>query len=102
MYPFYGFDMVDHDILLRKLSRFGIKNTEHKWFSSYLGNRWQCCRVNGITPNIENKTCGVPLGSCLGHLIFLLYINGLPFALKCSQVTMHADDTNLAHSAKDV
>ena len=97
-----AFDTVDHDILLEKLSHYGIKNTELKWFSSYLGNRRQCCRVNGITSNFENITCGVPQGSCLGHLLFLLYINDLPFALKCSKVIMYADDTSLTHSAKDV
>ena len=85
-----------------KLSHYGIKNTEHKWFSRYLGNRRQCCRVNGITSTVENITCGVPQGSCLGPLLFLLYINDLLFALKCSKVTMYADDTGLAHSAKDV
>ena len=97
-----AFDTVDHDILLGKLSQYGIKNTEHKWFSSYLGNRRQCCRINGITSNFENITCGVPQGSCLGPLLFLLYINDLPCVLKCSKVTMYADDTSLAHSAKDI
>ena len=97
-----AFDTVDLDILLGKLSHYGIKNTKHKWFSSYLGNRRQYCRVNGITSNVENITCGVPHGSCLGPLLFLLYINDLSFALKCSKVTMYADDTSFAHSAKDV
>ena len=97
-----AFDTVDHDILLEKLSHYGINNTEHKCFSSYLGNRRQCCRVNGITSNFENITCRVPQGSCLGPLLFLLYINDLPCVLKCSKVTMYADDTSLAHSAKDI
>ena len=97
-----AFDTVEHDFLLGKLSHYGIKNNEHKWFSSYLRNRRQCCRVNGITSNIEKITFGVPQGSCLGPLLFLLYINDLPVALKCSKVTMYADDTSLAHSAKDV
>ena len=97
-----AFDTVDHDILLGKLSHYGIKNTEHNWFSSYMGNRWQCCRVNGITSNVEYISCGVPQGSCLGPLLFLLYINDLQFALKCSKVTTHAGDTSLAHSAMDV
>ena len=97
-----AFDTNDHDILLEKLRHYGNKNTEHKWFSSYLGNRWQCCRVNGITSKVENITCGVPQGSCLGPLLFILYINDFPLALKCSKVTMYADDTSLAHSAKDV
>ena len=94
-----AFEIVDHDILLRKLSHYGTKNNEHKWFLSYLGNRRQCCRVNGITSDVENITCGVPQGSFLGPLPFLLYINDLTFALKCSKVTMYADDTSLAHSA---
>ena len=97
-----AFDTVDHDILLEKLSHYVIKNTERKWFSSYFGNRRQCCRVNGITSNIENIICGVPQGSCHGPLLFLLYINDLPFAVKCSKVAMYADDTSLTHSAKDV
>ena len=97
-----AFDTVDHDILLEKLSHYGIKNTEHKWFSFYVGNRRQCCRVNGITSNFENITCGVPQGSCLGPLLFLLYINDMPCVLKCSKVTMYTDDSSLAHSAKDV
>ena len=97
-----AFDTLDHDILLGKLSHYGIRNTEHKWFSSYLANRQQCCRVNGITSNVENIICGVPQGSCLGPLLFLLYISDLPCALKCPKVTMYADDTSLAHSAKDV
>ena len=96
------FDTVDHDILLGKLSHYGITNIEHKWFSSYLGNRRQCCRVNGITSNVENMTCRIPQGSFLGPLLFLHYITDLPFALKCSKATMSADDTSLAHSAKDV
>ena len=96
------FDTVDYDILLDKISHYGIKNTEHKWFSSYLGNGRQCCRVNGITSNAENITCGIPQVSCLGPLLFLLYINDLPCALKCSKITMYVDDTSLAHSAMDV
>ena len=100
--PKKTFDTVDRDILLRKLSLYGTKNTEHKWFSSYLGNRRQCCRVNGITSYVENITGGIPQGSCLGPLLFLLFINDLPFALKCSKVAMYADDNSLAHTAKDV
>ena len=97
-----AFDTVDHDILLGKLSHNGIKNTEDKWFSSYLGNRRQCCRVIGITSNVESITCGVLQGSWLGPFLFILYINDLPFALKCSKAKMFADDTSLARTAKDV
>ena len=97
-----AFDRVDHDILLGKLSHYGITNTEHKWFSSYLGNKLQCCTVNGTASIVENVACGVPQGSCLGPLLFLHYINDLPCAFKCSKATMYADDTSLAHSAMDI
>ena len=68
-----AFDMVDHVILIGNLSHYGIKDTDCKLFLSYLGKRRQCCRVNGITSNVENITCGVPQGSCHGPLLFLLY-----------------------------
>ena len=97
-----AFDTVDHEILIKKLRHYGIKNTELKWFCSYLDNNEHCCKVNGKLSNIEYVTCGVPQGSYLGPLMFLLYINDMPYALKCSKVTMYADDTSLAYSAKNV
>ena len=97
-----AFDTVDHEILISKLSHYGVKNTELKWFCSYLSNRRQCCKVNGESSNFEYLRCGVPQGSCLGPLLFLLYINDMPYALKYSKTTMYADDTSLAYSAKSV
>ena len=70
-----------------------------EWFSSYLDNRKQHCRVNGTTSSIENIDIGVPQGSCLGPLLFLLYINDLPFALKKAKATTHADDTAISYSS---
>ena len=96
------FDTVDHEILIKMLSHYGVKNTELKWFCSYLSNRRQCCKVNRVSSNFEYIRCGVPQGSCLGPLLFLLYINDMPCALKCSKITMYADDTSLAYSAKSV
>ena len=96
-----AFDTVDHQILLEKLSYYRVRNTEQKWFLSYLRNRRQCCEVNGIISNVENITCDVPQGSCLGPLLLLIYINDLPCALKC-KVTMYADDTSVVHSAYDI
>ena len=97
-----AFDTVDHEILIKKLSHYGAKNTELKWFCLYLSNRRQCCKVNGVSSNFEYIRCGVPKGSCLGPLLFLLYINDMPCALKCSKITMYANDTSLAYSAMSV
>ena len=77
----------------------GITGHAHKWFSSYLDNRKQYCRVNGTTSSIENVDIGVEQGSCLGPPLFLLYINDLPFALKRAKATMYADDTAISYSS---
>lgn len=64
-----GFDTVDHEIFLGKLSHYEDMNIELVWFLSYLRDRRQCCKVNGIISNLEIKAYGVPQGSCLGPLI---------------------------------
>ena len=97
-----AFDTVDHDILLAKLRKYGVDNLEFAWFSSYLTNRRQYCRVNGVSSKTEDIRCGVPQGSCLGPLLFLIYINDLPFSLKKGKVTMYADDTSISYSSKNM
>ena len=97
-----AFDTVDHSILLEKLSLYGIRGIELEWFRSYLSGRKQCCKVNGHISNIESIRYGVPQGSCLGPLLFLIYINDLPLALDNAKVTMYADDTSISYSSKSV
>ena len=58
--------------------------------------------MNGVASNMEDIKCGVPQGSCLGPLLFLIYINDLPFALKNKEVTMYADDTSISYSSKNI
>ena len=97
-----AFDTVDHSILLEKLSLYGIRGIELEWFRSYLSGRKQCCKVNGHISNIESIRYGVSQGSCLGPLLFLIYINDLPLALDNAKVTMYADDTSISYSSKSV
>ena len=86
-----AFDTVDHQILFAKLNHYGIRGISNDWFKSYLSNRHQYVSINGY----ESGYCGVPQGSALGLLLFLLYINDLNQTIKSCQVHHFADDTNL-------
>ena len=97
-----AFDTVDHEILLEKLKMYGVTDLEHDWFTSYLDNRKQFCRINGSSSDVKGINCGVPQGSCLGPLLFLIYINDLPFSLQKSHVSMYADDTTISLSSKSI
>jgi hypothetical protein len=82
--------------------QFGITNVELDWFSSYLTNREQVCIVNGITSTPKKIVCGVPQGSIVGPLLFLLYINDLPDCLDKTTPRLYADDTQIFSAAKDL
>ena len=97
-----AFDTVDHDILCKKLELYGVQQRELSWFKSYVSNRKQFCRVNGVDSDIGKIEVGVPQGSCLGPLLFLIYINDLPEAVQGASVTMYADDTSLCHQSHDL
>ena len=95
-----AFDTVDHQILCGKLESYGVLHRELAWFGSYLSNRDQYYRVNGVDSQIENIDIGVHQGSCLGSLLFLVYINDLPRAVKNSTTSMYAGDTSLCFKSK--
>ena len=97
-----AFDTIDNEIILRKLSYFGADQATIKWFQSYLSDRTQRCNVNGSLSTTSTVTCGVPQGSILDPLLFLMYINDLPNCLRDAAPRMFADDTNITLSAKTV
>ena len=97
-----AFDTVNHQILLKKLEAYGIRGIPLEWFTSYLENRQQYVAIDDIKSPRQVMTCGIPQGSTLGPLLFLIYINDLP---KCSDsltFRVFADDTNLFASARDL
>ena len=90
-----AFDTVDHCILLDKLYCFGIRRIVHDWFVSYLSNRQQSVIYNGHESKLEVMRCGVPQGSILGPMLFLLYINDLTNVSSFFMPILYADDTKL-------
>ena len=97
-----AFDTVDHEILLLKLSHYGIRGTELSWFRSYLSNRSQFVVISNTKSRLKFVKHGVPQGSVLGPLLFLLYINDLHFCIKTSETYHFADDTHLLNFSKTV
>jgi hypothetical protein len=96
-----AFDTVNHEILLYKLYNYGIRGVAYDWFKSYLSNRQQYTVVEGSVSSLAKITCGVPQGSVLGPLLFLLYINDIANAVPELKVKLFADDTNLFIADKD-
>ena len=90
-----AFDTVDHKILLYKLNHYGIRGKANEWFNSYLTNRKQYVSINGFKSDEKVMNFGVPQGSVLGPLLFLIYINDIHIALKYCKTRLFADDTNL-------
>ena len=97
-----AFDTVDHEILLKKLEHYGIRGLANSWFKSYLTNRQQFVSINGFNSKSQTMKFGVPQGSVLGPLLFLIYINDLHKAIKFNAVHHFADDTNLLVTGKNL
>ena len=90
-----AFDTVNHDILLLKMEHYGIRGSAYSWFKSHLSNRKQFVSLNGVDSAIKTISCGVPQGSVLGPLLFLIYINDLPNISSKLKFYLFADDTNI-------
>ena len=97
-----AFDTINHEIMLLKLEHYGIRGVALDWFKSYLNDRQQYVTYNNCKSSTSNVNCGVPQGSILGPLLFILYINDLSnVALRCFMM-LFADDSNLFYSGNDI
>ena len=97
-----AFDTLNHSILIKKLEHYGIRGIPLEWFKNYLSERKQYVFLNDASSATQNVTCGVPQGSVLGPLLFIIYINDI---IKCSDLLnfiLFADDTNLFYSNENL
>ena len=97
-----AFDTIDHTILINKLKKYGVRGIALNWFQSYLENRKHFIQYKTHSSVISDITCGVPQGSVLGPLLFIIYVNDLPSCLDKAKCVLFADDTTIYTSSSDV
>ena len=99
-----AFDTINHNIMLAKLQYYGFRGVAYSWFNSYLSNRYQCTKYKSCISELKKILCGVPQGSLLGPLLFILYINDIINVSNSSTSSyiLYADDTNILFSGKDL
>ena len=94
-----AFDTINHDILLDKLHVYGFRGTTYSWIKSYLTSRKQFTTFRNVDSDVRAITCGVPQGSVLGPLLFIIYVNDISLIPTNSSMVLFADDTNIFFSA---
>ena len=99
---FNVFHTVNHDILLQKLSVYGVQDIALEWFRDYLANRSQYVTYSSMKSTKENITCWVPQGSIFGPLLFLIYISDLATVSNAFLSVLFADDTNVFIAGRDI
>ena len=97
-----AFDTVNHEILCEKLTYYGLRGKVNDLIRSYLRNRNQFVSINGTDSEMRDVTCGVPQGSSLGPLLFLIYINDFRFCLENTETGHFADDTYILYGSKKI
>jgi site-specific DNA-adenine methylase len=97
-----AFDTINHNILIEKLALYGIRGIALSWFRSYLTNRTQVVKVKDVQSDPMYISCGVPQGSILGPLLFLVYINDIINVIESGNPVLFADDTNVLYTDKNL
>ena len=97
-----AFDMIDQDLLLYKLANYGLSNNALSLMINYFSNRSQMTKINGIESSFVDLKLGVPQGSVLGPLLFIIFINDMPYFLNDILTKLFADDTTLLFHGKDI
>ena len=96
-------DTVNHDIILKKLSAVGANESAVSWLDSYLSNRGEFVELSGVKSSTQDIQCGVPQGSILGPLLFLVYVNDMVSVIdQPCKLFLYADDSILAVSGNDI
>ena len=93
-----AFDLVDHDILIKKLSFYGIRGVSIDLISSFLKDRYQYVEVNGISSDLSRVSLGVVQGSILGSLLFIIFINDIVNSSRILKFNLYADDTSIYYA----
>ena len=96
-----AFDVVDHELLLQKLLVYQFSSNSLNWIKSYLTDRKQCVFGNKLKPSFQDVRAGVPQGSVLGPVLFLLFVNDLPLFIDETYLELYADDTTVHYASKN-
>ena len=95
-----AFDLVSHEILLQKLQIYGLSDSAVKWFHFYLSDRQQCVKVNGCTSSLLPINQGIPQGTIVGPMLFLIFISDAPLYVQNSNMNIYAYDATLISSSR--